>query len=292
MKYSKTTFTITCEPALKEAVYALLSDAVAEMGYESFEEEGDKLLGYIQTSMYHKEQLDSKLAEIPIPNIDITYETQDVEEQNWNEEWEKSGFEPILIENKMVIYDARNQQKEAIQSLYPEAQCIGIEARQAFGTGTHETTRMIISTLTGMSLQGKRVLDCGCGTGILGIAASKLGAGEIVGYDIDEWCVENTTHNALLNDVTNIEVLHGDANALSHVCGLFDVVIANINRNILLADMPHFTSVMTDKATLILSGFYTEDMPLIAEKAAEYGFNAYTHKEENNWACMVLTHAE
>ena len=112
---------------------------------------------------------------------------------------------------------------------------------------------------------------------------------DVIGYDIDEWSVTNSEHNAQLNKVTNMEVLHGDSNILSHVCGFFDVVIANINRNILLADIPHFVNVTAETSTLILSGFYTEDISLLVEKAKEYGFNEYAHQEENNWACVSFT---
>src|SRR3712207_2646095 len=116
---------------------------------------------------------------------------------------------------------------------------------RSFGTGTHETTRMILAQLLKTSLEGKRVLDCGCGTGILGIAASKLGAEDVVAYDIDEWSVKNTEHNAVLNGVNNLSVVEGDASVLSHVSGMFDIVLANINRNILLSDMSKFKEVMS-----------------------------------------------
>ena len=289
MKYNKTLFIISCEDVLLQSVRELLMDACAEIGYESFEEEDKKVYAYIQTSLYDKAKVDEMLHHFPIPNISITYETEELEEQNWNEEWEKQGFETININNKVFIYDARNNADEAEKLTQENTINIGIEAKQAFGTGTHETTRMVIASLLNLSLQGKRVLDCGCGTGILGITASKLGASDVIGYDIDEWSVTNSEHNAQLNKVTNMEVLHGDSNILSHVCGFFDVVIANINRNILLADIPHFVNVMAETSTLILSGFYTEDISLLVEKAKEYGFHEYAHQEENNWACVSFT---
>ena len=158
----------------------------------------------------------------------------------------------------------------------------------AFGTGNHETTRMIVATLLSMNLSLKRVLDCGCGTGILGIVAAKLGAKEVVGYDIDEWSVENTKHNALLNGVSPIEVYHGNASVINHISGLFDIVLANINRNILLDDMKSFRSVMADGSYLILSGFYEEDIPVLLEKAEQLGLKESARRTDNNWACLVL----
>ena len=165
---------------------------------------------------------------------------------------------------------------------------IGIEAKLAFGTGNHETTRMIISQLLQMPIKTKRVLDCGTGTGILGLTASKLGAKEVVGYDIDEWSVENAKHNALLNGVDNMEVLFGNSSVLNHISGVFDVVMANINRNILLDDMRLFRSVMNTDATLILSGFYEEDVPVLLEKANELGLHETARHTDNNWTCLVL----
>ena len=289
MKYNKTSFTITCSEPLKLAVQELLIDAAGELGYESFDEEDGIINGYIPTMLYSKSALENELLHFPIQEASITFTTTELEEQNWNEEWEKNGFKPININNKIIIYDARNSSDSAIEIVGNDVIKIGIEAKQAFGTGTHETTRLVISELLNIDLHNKRVLDCGCGTGILSITASKLGAEEIVGYDIDEWSVENSKHNAELNNTENIEILHGDSNSLSHVCGFFDVVIANINRNVLLEDIPQFNAVMHDTATLILSGFYLEDVPLLIAKAEEYGFTKAKTTEDNNWACITFT---
>ena len=166
---------------------------------------------------------------------------------------------------------------------------IAIDAKMAFGTGTHETTRMIVSSLLDTDLSGKRVIDCGCGTGILGIVAAKLGASEVVSYDIDNWSVENTQHNAKLNGV-DIEVLEGDRNVLSHVSGLFDIVMANINRNILLDDMHAYEDVMQHNGILILSGFYQSDIQMLKEKAAELGLIEVKRLTDGDWCCLILRH--
>lgn len=288
MKYNKTSFTIICSDHLKLAVQDLLIDTAGELGYESFDEEDEVVNGYIPTMLYNKRALENELLHFPIQEASITFTTIELEEQNWNEEWERNGFKPINIHNKIIIYDARNSSDSDIEVIDNEVIKIGIEAKQAFGTGTHETTRLVISELLKLDLHTKRVLDCGCGTGILSITASKLGAEDIVGYDIDEWSVENSKHNSELNNTQNIELLHGDSNSLSHVCGFFDIVIANINRNVLLEDIPQFNSVMHDTSTLILSGFYTEDVPLLIAKAKEYGFIKAKTTEDNNWACITF----
>ena len=170
---------------------------------------------------------------------------------------------------------------------------IGIEAKQAFGTGTHQTTRMVIAEFIKNQelIKGGKLLDCGCGTGILSIAAAKLGADSVTGYDIDEWSVNNSRHNAMLNgEQDKISILHGDSGVLETMNDKFDVVAANINRNILLGDMPRFCSKMKDKAILILSGFYETDIPLLMEKAASLNLQETDRMTEDDWACLVLSH--
>ena len=148
---------------------------------------------------------------------------------------------------------------------------------------------MICATLLGMNLSGMKVLDCGCGTGILGICALKLGAQHCVGYDIDEWSVDNTRHNAIINRVDDrLEPLHGDATMLSSFSAEFDLVLANINRNILLQDMERFVSVMRHGATLILSGFYQSDCQLLEKKASNLGLIPKQTKSDGDWACLVF----
>ena len=187
----------------------------------------------------------------------------------------------------LVIHDGRhlpsdiNHQTAAIM--------IEIDAHLAFGTGTHETTQMICQTLLERNMEGKRVLDCGCGTGILGICALKLGAKKCLAYDIDEWSVDNTRHNAVINQVDDkLTVLHGDGSLLDSVKDSYDVVVANINRNILLQDMERFANVITPQQILILSGFYESDIPLIRDKYSSMGFCLLETKKNGDWACLVF----
>lgn len=284
MKYLVAEFKIECQDGMIQIARDLLTDALGEAGFETFEDTEDGIKGYVQESLFDENAMNDVISNFMLPDVTINANIQEAEYKNWNEEWEEAGFERININDSITIYDARHDDGNGIAS----GISIGIETKQAFGTGTHETTRMIVSTLLNIDIKGKRVLDCGCGTGLLGIAASKLGASEVVGYDIDEWSSENAIHNAELNGVGNMKVMLGDASVLKSVEGKFDVVLANINRNILLADMPAFVSVMADNSLLILSGFYASDVDLLIEKASSLGLSKIDSKSDSEWTCLVL----
>lgn len=284
MKYLVAEFKIECQDGMIQIARDLLTDALGEAGFETFEDTEDGIKGYVQESLFDENAMNDVISNFMLPDVTINSNIQEAEYKNWNEEWEEAGFERININDSITIYDARHDDGNGIAS----GISIGIETKQAFGTGTHETTRMIVSTLLNIDLKGKRVLDCGCGTGILGIAASKLGASEVVGYDIDEWSSENAIHNAELNGVGNMKVMLGDASVLKSVEEKFDVVLANINRNILLTDMPAFVSVMADESLLILSGFYASDVDLLIEKASSLGLSKIDSKSDSEWTCLVL----
>ena len=296
MKYFEVKFTLS--PYSTDAS-DVLSAMAGEAGFESFEETADGLLGYVQQSLFSEETLQEVLADFPFEGVTVAYDIREAEDRDWNEQWEQEGFEPIVILRK----EERGKWKENTPSIVihdgrhlPEVDSdisIEIDARQAFGTGTHETTRMICSELISfhfpLSTFHKRVLDCGTGTGILSICALKLGAQEAIGYDIDEWSVDNARHNAVINRVDDrFTSLLGDVTILNKVEGTFDLVLANINRNILLADMPAMRQKMAPGAHLILSGFYTADAPLLIEKAATLGLTLQQQKEENDWACLIF----
>ena len=286
MKYLVAKFKIATSEDLLQVCKDLLADSAAEAGFDSFEETQDGLEAYVQKELFDKDALDASIADFPIEGTDISYTIEDAEDKDWNEEWEEQGFDPICVDDQVLIYDAKHPELHPTTS--PDHIEIGIEAKLAFGTGNHETTRMIVSTLLNMNLYKMRVLDCGCGTGILGLVASKLGANEVVGYDIDEWSVENAKHNAQLNGVDNLEVYFGNASVINHISGVFDVVLANINRNILLEDMKSFRGVLNEGGYMILSGFYEEDIPVLLEKAKEFGLYESGRRTDNNWACLVL----
>ena len=270
-----------------DATRAIMTALAADAGCEAFEDTKTGVMAYVQQALFDREALDDSISSFPIDETTITYKVREAEDKDWNEQWEQEGFEPIVVADKLVIHDGRHL-PSAI-SLQPSAISIEIDAHLAFGTGTHETTRMICATLLSMNLKGRRVLDCGCGTGILGICALKLGAASCVGYDIDEWSTDNTRHNAVINHVDNrLQPLCGDSSVLSGYGAEFDLVMANINRNILLADMPRFVSVMVPHSTLILSGFYETDCALLESKAQQLGLRLTATKTDSDWACMVL----
>ena len=282
MKYFEVKFTLS--PYSTDAS-DVLSALAGEAGFESFEETSDGLLGYVQQSLFSEETLQEVLADFPFEGVTVTYDIREAEDRDWNEAWEQEGFEPIVIPPSIVIHDGRH-----LPEINSEVS-IEIDARQAFGTGTHETTRMICSE-TIQYARGARILDCGTGTGILSICALKLGAQEAVGYDIDEWSVDNARHNAVINGVDDrFTSLLGDATILNKVEGMFDLVLANINRNILLNDLPSFRQKMAPGARLILSGFYTADAPLLIEKAATLSLTLEKQKADNDWACLIFTPA-
>lgn len=283
MRYLAAHFNIACDSDMLQTARDLLTDLAGEAGFESFEDTPVGTDGYVQQQLLDQTLLDEQIGHFPIDGIGISYSIEPVEDQDWNATWEESGFEPIDIDGRVIVYDAKGNRPGAPA----DAIMIGIDARQAFGTGTHETTQMIISTLLSMPMAGKSTLDCGCGTGILSIAAARLGATRCVGYDIDEWSVDNAKHNAQINGA-ELTVLLGDAAVTEQIEGTFDVVMANINRNILLADMPMMVNKMNGNGTLILSGFYPADIDQLCDRAAQLGLREVGRKTRGDWACLVL----
>ena len=279
MKYYEVEFTIS--PLSADAA-DLLASLAGEVGFETFEETETGLKGYVQQSLFSVDALRECIEDFPFEGTSIIYNVREAEDRDWNEQWEQEGFEPIVISDQLVIHDGRHLPETDSQV------SIEIDAKLAFGTGTHETTRMICKQLIDRS-QGARVLDCGTGTGILSIVALKFGATQAVGYDIDEWSADNARHNAVINRVDDrFTSLLGDSSVLNTVDGTFDLVLANINRNILLADMPRFISKMHNGSTLILSGFYTTDVQILIDKAKTLGLSLVFKDSDQDWACIML----
>lgn len=287
MKYFEINFSISAENTIYEDVKAVVAAMAGEAGVETFEDTPNGMKGYAQTSLLDRNALETAMEMLPFEDAKVTFTIGDAEYKDWNEQWENEGFEPIEIGSSLVIHDGRH---------IPTANfdiAVEIDAKLAFGTGSHETTRMILSTLLDTNLKGKRVLDCGCGTGILSIAALKMGATEAVGYDIDEWSVDNARHNSIINMVDDrFKSILGDSKIISDFIGCFDVVVANINRNILLADMHRFVDGMGQNGVLILSGFYESDACILETAANEYSLVAIDKKTENDWCCLTFTNSE
>lgn len=279
MKYYEFTFiTHPCTETVNDVLASVLGDA----GFESFVEQENGLTAYIQQALCHEEEIKAALADFPVPETNITYTFVEAEDKDWNEEWEKNFFQPIIIGERCVIHSTFHQ--DVPQAEYD----IVINPQMAFGTGHHETTSLIIGELLESELNGKSLLDMGCGTSILAILARMRGAAPCTAIDIDEWCVRNSIENIELNNVTDITVEEGDASALKGK-GPFDVVIANINRNILLNDMKQYAACMHPGSELYMSGFYIDDIPVIRAEAERNGLTFVHHKEKNRWAAVKFT---
>ena len=288
MKYYEVNFTI--KPYSQDAS-DLLAALLGDCGFETFTDQPGGLTGYVQTALLSEEAVAAVVADFPFAGVDIGYDIKTAEDRDWNEQWEQEGFDPITVGSRLVIHDGRHLPDTATCPAEQPLQ-IEIDARMAFGTGSHQTTRMVCACLLGLPVGGKRVLDCGTGTGILSILALKLGAASATGYDIDEWAVDNARHNAIINRVDdNFETLLGDATVLDSIDGQFDIVVANINRNILLADMPRLVRRMATGAHLIISGFYTADIPMLTEKAGTLGLRLEEKREDDDWACLQLAYS-
>ena len=284
MKYYEVNFTIEAPAELMQDARDILSALAGEAGFETFEDTDEGVKGYVQQGLFEEEVLRALITDFPLPSCTVAITVSEAEDKDWNEQWEQQGFEPIVVNDTLVIHDGRHLPSD----IRPQTS-IEIDAHLAFGTGTHETTRMMVGQLMSLDLTDKRVLDCGTGTGILGIAALKLGAREAVGYDIDEWSADNARHNAVINMVDGqFTSLLGDASILKEVSGQFDVVLANINRNILLNDMEAFVGKMAPHSTLLLSGFYEQDIPMLEEKAASLGLKKQTQQHDGDWACLMF----
>jgi len=276
MRYFEVKFrTIPCTTTVNDVLSAFLG----EIGFESFVEYNDGIKGYIQQPIYNEKTLKETIENIPLENISISYETELMEDKDWNEEWEKNFFQPIVIGNRCAIHSTFH--KDVPKAEYD----ILINPQMAFGTGHHETTSLILGELLDAELLNKSLLDMGCGTSILAILAAMRGAKPITAIDIDTWCVDNSKENILLNKIDNITVELGDASTLKGR-EPFDIIIANINRNILLHDMSSYAACMHKNSEIFMSGFYVEDIPLIQKKAESLGLEFISYKEKNNWAVV------
>ena len=276
MKYFEVTF--TAQPC-NEIITDVISALAGEIGFESFVPTENGVEAYVQQSLFDEGQLKEMVANFPLPDTEISYTITEPEDKNWNEEWEKNFFQPIVIEDRCVIHSTFHKD-------YPKAEYdIVINPQMAFGTGHHETTSSILGELLDADLKGKSVLDMGCGTSILAILASMRGADPVTAIDIDDWCVNNSRDNIALNGITNITAELGDASLLKGRKP-FDIIIANINRNILLNDMPAYAACMHSGSELYMSGFYVEDIPVIREKAESLGMEFVHNREKHNWTAV------
>lgn len=267
---------LSIEP-FEEYISDVLAEELGEIGFESFVPAEEGLIAYIPEEKFNQQALNEVVTDFPL-EASIEYKFTQIEQINWNEEWEKNYFEPIVIGNDCVIHSSFH--KNVPQATYD----IVIDPKMAFGTGHHETTSLVIGRLLKMDLADKTVLDMGCGTAVLAILAAMRGAKDLVAIDIDSWCTENSEENIAINNIKGIDVRLGGAELLT---GLkFDIILANINRNILLNDMEQYASCLSSGGELYMSGFYKEDIPLIEAEANRNGLKLIDFDQKNNWVVV------
>ena len=227
------------------------------------------------------------IADFPIVLAVISFSTDEVEPENWNAEYEKEVFEPIRVGDRCIIYDASSPDASSLMLQAPIS--IAIDQTMAFGNGAHETTKMIVSELLSLDLSGLRVLDCGCGTGILAILAAMRGAGPVTAIEIDAFAYDNAVENCRLNHHAEIRLIHGDATALDAAdIAPADIFIANINRNVITADIARYAAKLVSGGTMLLSGFYEADVPIITAAAEPLGLAPADIMVKDNWTCLKL----
>lgn len=274
MKYIEVRFSFSSD---EEYVKDLLSSELGDLGFESFSSDDEGLVGYVQAPLFDESILKNALADFSF-DTNVRYEAKDAEDKDWNEEWEKNYFQPIVIGDECVVHGSFH--KDVPSAKYD----IVINPKMAFGTGYHATTTLMMKALLRLGVTGKRLLDMGCGTAILAILAAKKGAKEVVGIDIDEWAYENAKENIVMNGTPDIELRLGGAEALK--TETYDVILANINRNILLQDIRHYVERMRSGSLLFLSGFYESDIPVIEEETAKYGLRKLSYEMQNDWVAV------
>lgn len=258
----------------------VLAAILCENGYESFVPDETGLTAYVKKELFDSDVLTDVISTFPMDNkITLSYEI--IEGQDWNSEWEKNYFQPIVVGDKCVIHSSFHND-------VPSAEYdIVIDPKMAFGTGHHATTSLIIRQLLEMDLKDKDVMDMGTGTGILAILCAMRGAKNVSAIEIDEFAYVNAVENVRLNGVPQINVHHGDA-ALLKEENIVDVFIANINRNIITNDIDSYADNLKLEGLMLLSGFYEEDIPVIMEKAKILGLEYKSHSVQDRWSCLIL----
>ena len=275
MNYISCTFIIKSDALSNQMVSEILIAELGVVGFESFLENENGVIAYIQKKNWN----DTILKNIQILQSDefkITYAIEEIEQVNWNSEWEKN-FEPIQVDNLVSIRAPFHENPNLKYDII-------IEPKMSFGTGHHETTHLMIQHLIELNLEGKTILDMGCGTGILAIFAEMKGAKQLDAIDIDSWCYENSLENIERNHCKSISVYEGDVSLLKGK--KYDVIIANINRNILLQDIEAYAKSLNQNGTLLLSGFYIEDIPFIHKEAQSNNLKLEKKLERNNWVAL------
>lgn len=255
---------------------------MGEAGFDTFMETKDGFEAYVEEDRFDEPVL-KEIIDRYKQHSDITYAVDKIEKRNWNEEWEKN-YKPILVENKCLIRAHFHKPEKQ----YPFE--IVITPKMSFGTGHHQTTYLMIQNQMSIDHLDKRVMDAGCGTAILSIMASKLGAKEVEAFDIDEWSVVNGTENIDVNQCKNIHIQQGKLSELKFNKS-FDIILANINKNILLEELPLYAKHLTPRGKLLMSGFYESDIDELITRASAIGLSRITDTVKDSWASLLLTNS-
>ncbi len=259
----------------------ILAAELGEIGFESFVPDENGLTAYIKEELFDKSSFGNVIREFSMPYQSLDVNSKKIEGKDWNKEWEKNYFKPIVIDDVCVIHSTFHKD-------YPSCRYdIVIDPKMAFGTGHHATTTLVIRNLLARDLSGIKMVDMGTGTGILSILASMKGASRIDAIEIDEFAFSNAIENVRLNFAESIRLHLGDASELARIEGV-NLFVANINRNIIMADLPAYVKTLAPGAEMILSGFYEEDIPVILEVAEPLGLTYQSQSELDRWACLVL----
>lgn len=271
---------VNLDPCTEDAT-DYLAAVLGDIGFESFVPDNTGLTAYIQKDLYSREEIDISLEDFPFGGV-RNVETKFVEGQDWNAEWEKNYFKPIIVGDQCVIHSSFHTDIPKVR--YD----IVIDPKMAFGTGHHATTSLIITRLLQTDLEGKSVIDMGTGTGILAILAAMRGAKPVYGIEIDGFAYDNAVENTKINNHAEITLINGDASALDGLPAV-DVFIANINRNVITADIDKYAAHLKSGGVMLLSGFYEHDIPVVMEAAGRYGLSeAGNEVKGDNWTCVIL----
>jgi len=267
---------VTCDPDYSEILMAEVADA----GFDTFLETDKGFEAYVEMEKYDKEQLQLIRAKYSA-QTPVNFSQDRIQKQNWNEQWEKS-YEPIVVEDKCLI----RADFHKIEKKYPYE--LIITPKMSFGTGHHQTTYLMIKNQMEIDHRGKRVMDAGCGTAILSVMAAKLGASEVEAFDIDEWSVSNGKENIEVNGCTNITHQQGKLSELNFKGG-FDIILANINKNVLLDEMKLYKKQLNPEGLLLLSGFYADDISDLIKEATQYHLHEVRRDQREQWAALLLS---